>query len=299
MARRRGDVSMFEVLREAERSGFSNRHTPSQDSTPDPIAERGSPDPSLLLGDDGSAGNHRTTSQKRKRVDLDDPVARIPRSKELPVIDPTLKSSRVPVISWWGRRLEVRMANVVVVAVGFILALFLSFQLGIQKGTSDLPEVMGKTDDPPWFPVIDPDPEPIEVIRSPVDAEGNPIAIVPSTVESAEVSIQPAVHLEPRRLYVVMVAQTLRDPAQTDRLVRYLNSQAIGASANVLTGRGRDGTRMSVFVGPFEERVEAQKVCGEVRRLRRAVGTDFKESYPTRVEFSVEELKRFGVRVRQ
>lgn len=297
MARRRSDVSMFEVLKDAGKTGISRKHDIAPESATDPIVSRGSTDSDLLLGKEG--GNSGGEGSKRKKVALDDPALKIPTTRTLPSMEDSLRSSPSDSFPWWQRTIEFRFATVFLVAVGFLLGIFLAFQLGYQQGTSDLPAVMENSDDPLWHPVVDPTPEPIEVIKSAADEGGLPIAIVPSTVETPEVSLKPAVHVEPRRMYVVMVAQTLRDPGQTDRLVRFLNNQAIGASANVLTGRGRDGTRMSVFVGPFEDRVEAQRVCSDVRRLRRAVGTDFKESYPTRVEFSVDELERFGVPVKQ
>ena len=188
-----------------------------------------------------------------------------------------------------------RISTILVFTLAAVVAIAVAFISGRQMAVS-VPEgrtEMAGGDLPPW-PVLDPEPEPKPAIRN-VEQDGV-VDVSSTTVEAEEVFVAPVVvELVPKTLWSVMIGQHLsKDPQVIDQLVQYVDSGLSSSSARIRVSNSRGARTFNVFVGPFERQEQARSALREIQTLRPHLGVRFRDAYPTRMVFSVEELEKYG-----
>lgn len=92
----------------------------------------------------------------------------------------------------------------------------------------------------------------------------------------------------PQRLPVVMVAQALPEMKAAEDLLRYVETYTGEGTVGITRIRGR----YAVFVGPFDTEEEASAALEKsVQRIGKHRGTNFSEAYINVLEFTPDELR--------
>ncbi|MEE2888834.1 MAG: hypothetical protein VX404_00140 [Planctomycetota bacterium] len=288
MGRRRDELSLFEMLKDHRRGGDQFESDGSVESSQERI-----PDPSEAM----------TPGGVRRKVSLDDPAKSIPSSRRLPSIPEGASSDSPgghgvpssPTGSFLSAVIEIRISTILVFTLAAVVAIAVAFISGRQMAVS-VPEgriEMAGGDVPPW-PVLNPEPEPKPAIRN-VEQDGV-VDVSSPIVEGEAVTAAPViVEMVPKTLWSVMIGQHLsKDPQVIDQLVQYVDSGLSSSSARIRVSNSRGARTFNVFVGPFEQQEQARSALREIQTLRPHLGVRFRDAYPTRMVFSVEELEKYG-----
>ena len=287
MGRRRDEVSLFELLRDSERSQPSD----PAEGTSGEVAEE-----AVSANQDSSA-----THGSRRKVALDDRAKKIPVVRRLAPISDSITSASSgdsgadssAYRSFLSEVVEIRIATILVFSIATLIAIAVAFIAGREFAVVSPPagmnEMLGAA--PPW-PVLDPEPELRPAIRN-VKQDG--VVAAADTGEIVEGTPVNPVVVAPQPLWSVMIGQRLnKDPQVIDQLVRYVDSGLSFSQARVRVSTSRGGRTFSVFVGPFKEQEQARSALRELQSLRPYLGVRFRDAYPTRMVFSPEELEKYG-----
>ena len=289
VGRRRDEVSLFELLRDSERSQPSD----PAEGTSGEVAEE-----AVSANQDSSA-----THGSRRKVALDDRAKKIPVVRRLAPISDSITSASSgdsgadssAYRSFLSEVVEIRIATILVFSIATLIAIAVAFIAGREFAVVSPPAGMNEMPGaaPPW-PVLDPEPELRPAIRN-VKQDG--VVAAADTGEIVEgTPVNPVVVApQPRTLWSVMIGQHLsKDPQVIDQLVRYVDSGLSFSQARVRVSTSRGGRTFSVFVGPFKEQEQARSALRELQSLRPYLGVRFRDAYPTRMVFSPEELEKYG-----
>ena len=296
MKRRRGDLSLFEILREPTEApkpeGDAARVSgPAADKAPETSGET-----------DASHGSTTPAAPEAKpRLDVTPPSrsSRIAaaRSEELPgarrslpPLDPQLSSEQLTddaeteggsaTASWWNEPIAVRPPVLVLAAIGVFLVGLISYQSGASSADERNARFggFGDLDAAEWS-------------RDTIQAHGMPKPEVRKIVD--EDGPRAGAPLNGNRtLPVILVASELgadldKDWKPVGNLELYLEERfpdlAIGVTLL--------DQQYAVFVGPFETFAGMREAMPRVKALKTWRGTRFKDSIPYELEFTPEDLR--------
>ncbi len=289
------DKNLFEVIRRQAGSVQDQRSARAED-TSETVSTRSE-----------STSGHGDQSRSRKRVEIDDPAKRIPTTPRLgpiPDVSSSVGSAGQPGgYSFWGEAVEIRRVTLLVFGIAFLVMVAVAYISGRSSGAGELPAGLAEMDrmpvsENPTWPVLNPEPDTRPAIRNIVQSD-----IAGSGFDSAETTadVVPAIAPEPiavvqtnQSLYAVMIGQQLsKDPAVVDKLVQYVDSGLTSSKARVRISDSRSGRNFSVFVGPFEDLQAARSALREIQVLRPHQGVRFRDAFPTKMEFTPDELLKY------
>jgi hypothetical protein len=296
MGRRRGEVSLFEILRQPE----------APPATPPEEKSRSKKEPkkprsawksarAALLGANESAPEEREVDPAhgsttppppepapRPRIDVTPPSRTARRLPDLPPLPDELSAPEESGPRWWERDVTVRPVIIGIAAVGVLLSWLVFYQLGAGSAEEEhgrLDRFAG-SDAPGWdVAVINGAPGRQPEIRNAEGPDGGPPERTPPTVTT-----------ENALLPVIMVAQRLGKPENAESLILHIEAYLEPGIANVVPFRGD----FAVFVGPFDGAEEAKEAMKRVRGIPKHKGTDFKDAYIHELEFTPEEQRLLG-----
>jgi len=310
MKRRRGEVSLFEILRDPGESAELRESAVFHDSAGDPTAdpsragegqfgssrfegvEQSSP---LELADRVTGSSTPTPeSSSRPRIDVTPSprsarrLAPIPSelSSALGEVEPTLQGEE----GWWNQRMEIKPPILAIAALGVFLLGWLSYQMGVSQAEKEqdrLSAFGGPVDAPSWAST--------PLLHGPGGTQPEIRNVVnpgPASQDSGEESIT-GLATGPTRLSVIIVASHLGSPDKpmavkgVEELVRYVEDYGFGE------GRVHPtilGGQLAVFVGPYDSVPEAEEMLPQIHRIKPRKGTKFVDAYLRTLEFTPEEM---------
>lgn len=299
MKRRRGEISLFEILRQpeaapepppkAEKAPPKAKKTPKRAKSPAKKSAR-----AALIdieGDEGHDPNgidpaHGSTTPSRDpaprpRIDVTPPARvrrRLPELAEelaTPPAGPVEKSGP----EWWERDLVIRPVVVGIAGVGVLLSWLVAYLLGAGSAEDALArrDLFSGTDAPGWeLPVVHGAPGRQPEVRSILGQDGEPAERLPPETVTGNVLLP-----------VVMVAQKVGKPENADSLIAHIGEHFEAGLAYVTPFRGD----YAVFIGPFDTPEEAKEAMKRIRALPKHKGTEFRDAYVHQLEFTPEELQ--------
>ncbi len=299
MRRRRGEVSLFEILREPNPAPEEKPKTASSKAvrgvsptaTEDELPRRGGVDPAV------GSSTPSAEPPLRPRLDVTPPSRASRRLPELPVELSTGRSVgalKAPLPSvernepsdtegrWWDRQIIFPPVVLGLSILGVLLSWVVLFQLGVgsaQKEQARLDQFSGE-DNPGWeVPIIHPPPGRQPEVRNIVGPNGGP-------AEFAVVELPDG----GARLPVLMVAQKLGRPENAEKLVLHIDEYSQDGAAHVT--RFRDS--YAVFIGPFDT-VEEANDWKKSHRIPSFGKIDFStHPYVHQLDFTPHELRLLG-----
>ena len=316
MKRRRGEVSLFEILRDPGESAELHESTIIHDSAEDRSVVDGAEDPlgtgegqlgsSRLQGIDPASSEdmpNRVTGSStpapqasgKPRIDVT-PSPRSSRrlaplpselSSGLDDVEPTLRGEA----GWWDQTIGMKPPVLVIAGLGVILLGWLSFQMGISQAEKEqerLSAFGGPADSPSWSST--------PLLHGPGGSQPE-IRNVVNSGQGSQASGEETVHRlagGPTRLSVIIVASQLGSPDNpmyvkgVEELVRYVEDFGFGE------GRVHPtilGGQLAVFVGPFDSVSEAEEMLPQIHRIKPRKGTKFVDAYLRTLEFTPAEME--------
>ena len=297
MKRRRGDLSLFEILREPTEApkpeGDAARVSgPAADKAPETSGET-----------DASHGSTTPAAPEAKpRLDVTPPSrsSRIAaaRSEELPgarrslpPLDPQLSSEQLTeeteteggsaTATWWNEPIAVRPPVLVLAAIGVFLVGLISYQSGASSADQRNARFggFGDLDAAEWS-------------RDTIQAHGMPKPEVRKIVDEDGPRADAAALGENTVLPVILVASKLggdleKDWKPVDALIMYLENMF----PQLLVGVTLLDGEYAVYVGPFRTMQGARDVIPQVQSLKTWRGTKFRHSILFDLEFTPEDLR--------
>jgi hypothetical protein len=271
MKRKRGETSLFEILR-------------------DPQEREGSPPVDLVGSGDGNRVRLELEALERSEPDTASPGS--PRLSSLP---PELRSSTsaagttAPVagsyrVPRWGRSVPVPPAFLLVAAVGVVLVGLLSYQAGLEGGRA---EGSGEAApaaawDPAEWQIHSNHPGEKAEIQRVVAEDGTPIGGVTAASETEAIR---------REVIVVSSRKGWEDPkvqAAAEDLALYIDGYVSPHRAQLKVL----GDDLIVFLGPFESGADAQDyLTGIARKIPNKFGVRFREAYRHSITFTPQEFE--------
>ncbi|MGE4618175.1 MAG: hypothetical protein AAEJ04_00040 [Planctomycetota bacterium] len=289
VGRRRDELSLFELLKDQDRSKDSAGDSGNVSGVHADI--HGGPGVPSVSDPDQSKGS-------RRKVQLEDRAKTIPQNRPMPPLPESLSSApehlphRVPSPgqSFLSESIEVRVSAILVFGLAALVAVVVAYIAGRELAVVSAPAGMVELQEDSLFPVLDPAPELRPVIRN-VEQVG----VADSVVLEETAPVSPVVtEVLPQTLWAVMIGQHLsQDPQVVDQLVQYVDSGLSSSQSRLRASTSRGGRTFSVFVGPFEEQDAARSALREIQSLRPHLGVRFRDAYPTRMVFSPEELEKY------
>ena len=287
MKRRRGEVSLFEILRQPEAAPVAPTAPRAAESEALPGAQ-----PPEGAGTRERAHGSTTPAPEaapRPRLDVTPPSRAARRLPELP---PEL-SSAPPVVEavkpqpagdpWWQQPVPLRPTILALAGVGVLLSWWIVFQMGVGSAerAQERAELFSGEDAPQW-PIIHGPPSTDPEVRNILGADGQPASPVPIILPDGS-----------QRLWVVMVASGLKNAASVSDLMDHVDVHMGDGEAHVTQFK----SGFAVFTGPYDDQEEAKEASQRVRRkvpYSNSLKVDFQKSYIQELEFTPQELRGLG-----
>jgi len=293
MRRRRGEISLFEILRQPQPAPEAPPEEKSRPKAPEEPrrAKKTAVRESLLAEGVGSAPAHEvdpvhgsTTPPPpepapRPRID----VSLTPRTpRRLAELAEELVTPEDEGPRWWQRDLTIRPVVIGIAAVGVLLSWLVVYQIGAGSGESELARLdrFAGADAPAWdIPIVHGAPGRQPEVRHAEGPGGAPVERIPATTTAGNALLP-----------VVMVAQKLGRPENAESLMLHIEAYLETGIAHVTPFRGD----FAVFIGPFDGAEEAKQALQKIRSIPKFKTTDFRDAYVHELEFTPEEQRLLG-----